>query len=773
MLHLKGFGKSFLVIVSLLLPGLLVACGGDEAATANASLNRDTATSTVQTTTAATSATPTETIRSTTAPATTNSVTTTAATTTRPVQTSPTARPTTGPATTPAISPTTAAKGGALSFAQYIDPRFLTALAPNQRSHYIQAWRAYLETVPASNFVNGVGINYRPDLGLEEGNAVLMQHLARNGFNRVRLEFGWGHFNYDNPDDLTAGDINQEQMTVMLKAAKANGLRPVIALTIDDNDPVPALHFDRTVMKDTLKGSTVLQLDDVSDIRTDYSGVNDPSTGQAAGLTIVEVDQAKKTITLARPTVEDIKLGEDVSITTLKYRPFGPEKMPDGTPNLTYEETLNGWKRFVGNATKYFKQVLGDTNFDLEIWSPASGGRFLNINNYYPDNKPVFPNYKPEQTASVLAKVTADYVKDPANKLPGVKVSDGFGAVYNSFAGSNQPGSVDAISKAANTKTYDFGSQIIFPDNKLIGADLKPDSTNFDPGYKAMLPEFWASGISPNNILRDFAPFTSEANGIKYGRDARGTPVQGWITAAGADFSTEDRSYNANTVMYIKAKMAARYLTFFLNKGANLVTLDEVGGEDLTTGLVSERLLRISRKEGVKYPTGDEATYTSPAMSIVRNMVAKFKEGLDSGLAAANTRQLEVDISEDHSKFQFNPGRSAPTLFDREVLAILPYQLSGGKDLNNKSKFIIPYYVMTRDIMNVYDEQKKDGPQTDLPPEAFTLTIRNLKGEGAKVSVYDPLNDKSVPVEVVKSSTNSLQVKVNATDYPYLLIVEE
>ena len=88
------------------------------------------------------------------------------------------------------------------------------------------------------------------------------------------------------------------------------------------------------------------------------------------------------------------------------------------------------------------------------------------------------------------------------------------------------------------------------------------------------------------------------------------------------------------------------------------------------------------------------------------------------------------------------------------MFAFLPYQV-------NARRFVIPYYVMTRDVTR------------DLPDEAFTLTVKGLHGLGATVTVYDPLNDVSVPVTVIARQTNSLTLRLTTGDYPYLLTVEE
>ena len=65
-----------------------------------------------------------------------------------------------------------------------IDPSQQTAMPFGDRSHWLQPWRAYLDTVPASVLRNAVGINFNVDPGQARATARL---LARSGFRRARV----------------------------------------------------------------------------------------------------------------------------------------------------------------------------------------------------------------------------------------------------------------------------------------------------------------------------------------------------------------------------------------------------------------------------------------------------------------------------------------------------------------------------------------------------------------------------------------------------------
>ncbi len=89
------------------------------------------------------------------------------------------------------------------------------------------------------------------------------------------------------------------------------------------------------------------------------------------------------------------------------------------------------------------------------------------------------------------------------------------------------------------------------------------------------------------------------------------------------------------------------------------------------------------------------------------------------------------------------------------MLALLPFQV-------NATRFVIPYYVVTRDI------------RRDLPEEAFRVTIKGLAGKKAKVTAYDP---SAGPIQAnpraFRPTGDDAGLELPATDYPMLLEVEE
>jgi hypothetical protein len=132
-----------------------------------------------------------------------------------------------------------------------------------------------------------------------------------------------------------------------------------------------------------------------------------------------------------------------------------------------------------------------------------------------------------------------------------------------------------------------------------------------------------------------------------------------------------------------------------------------------------------------------------------------MKAGIDPALS--KTRPISVQsIRESHNHVQFSgDGTPAhPALYNRDVFAILPFQV-------NARRFVIPYYVMTRDVIK------------QLGEERYVVRLGGIRGRGASVRAYDPVKNASIPVSIVRGAVDSLTVSLTATDYPYLLIVQE
>jgi hypothetical protein len=103
------------------------------------------------------------------------------------------------------------------------------------------------------------------------------------------------------------------------------------------------------------------------------------------------------------------------------------------------------------------------------------------------------------------------------------------------------------------------------------------------------------------------------------------------------------------------------------------------------------------------------------------------------------------------------------------VLAVLPFQSS-------PTRFVIPVYVMTRDLLTLYEPEAPVGDvhRFDLPNENFEITLGNLPETAAPptVGAYDPLLGQSTPARLVSREGSSAVFELAATDYPRVLTLE-
>ncbi|HEY9667892.1 MAG TPA: hypothetical protein V6C91_13860 [Coleofasciculaceae cyanobacterium] len=630
----------------------------------------------------------------------------------------------------------------------YTNPDHFTKVPFGSHSHWLQPWRAYLETVPATSFLDGIGIQW--NLEDAPNHELIAQMLAKNAIKRARVEMSWNHVDFE--DETKLNPNSAANFRTDLLALKKQGIRPLILLNAHHGQPGPTKFVERSLSANARAGDKSVQLNDVSDLKVGYSGLSYLNDDKAAGLLITKI--SGNTVTLSKPLPKDIQAGTSVRIATLKYRPFSPPNTED------YKQTIAGWQRYVGTVAKFVANTLGttqsnDKGFDMEIWNELSfGSYFLFINSYY---EPELYDYEEHSIFNNLVKDTAAYVDAHPADFQGVLFTNGIANTIPWPASSTNPPRVTAISKHpyAGRKNYPQEER----DSRPINALFEEDKSKFVPKYSAYFPEYFATVLQTETMVRDMGPIPSEISGTKHGRYAREVngkvvPNPVWMTEINISPVEDNPNITAERALQVKAKTTARYLCFFLNKGVTQVHFFAIDGGDKGLGIVNDNFLKYAAQSNATYPDND-TSYTSPSLRVIKNLAAKMSQQVDPNLT--NTRKVEVvSISDTHDHYQFaGDGTAAhPNLYNRDVFAFLPYQV-------NSKRFVIPYYVMTRDVTK------------DLPPEQFTVQIKGIKGNSASVTAYDPINDKNVRVSVTGKSADTLSVNLTATDYPYLLIVQE
>lgn len=625
----------------------------------------------------------------------------------------------------------------------YTNPQYQARIPFGQHSHYIQPWRATLETIPAHRFLNALGVV----LNVQDGQNpdLMVQMLARHGIRNTRIEIGWGSLDYST-EALTVSD----KLRATLKACRRRGVRPLILLNGNSGAPCPCKLFDRQVMAGAKKGDRAVTLDRTDDLVAGRSGLSQLTDYWAAEALVTRIDG--KTVTLSKPLPKDVAPGSRVPMATLKYRPFSVPGSADDN------ETLAGWKRYTETVADAVTAALGtqgatDKGFDMEVWNEMSfGSHFITINRYY---DPAAYTYNGDSAWGDIVRATAEVAQAKPKEFAGVQLCDGFSNTLPWQAASTEPPRVHALSH------HPYAGRKHFPqDDKadnLIDAGLAPDRTKFVPTYTEAFPEYFATALQTEYVLRDSSPLTTDIYGIKHGRNARVVngsivPCPVWFTEVGYG-PDEDGTKDRQAALTLKGKTTARYYCFYINKGVERLILYDTSSGDTGLGLVRDNFLDYAKSHAA-YPQ-DDKPYTSPALRVTARIAAAMTQGLDPRLSQARPLQvLAIRDTHGHAQFRGDGTPAHPDLYDRDVLAILPYQV-------NARRFVIPYYVMTRDV------------KTTLTPEAFTVTLGGLHSVGALFSAYDPINDTRLPVQVNSRGLDRVTLTLTAADYPYLLTVQE
>lgn len=636
----------------------------------------------------------------------------------------------------------------AISPSLYINQAYLTELSFGYYSHWIQPWRAYMETIPAKVFLDGIGIvlNVQNSINNPE---LIAQMLSKHGFARVRLEIGWNHLDFEDETKLSLK--SEEKFKRILLALQKYNIRPLILLNSHHSQPCPAKNTQYTLIKDAHIGDRIIYLDNVSDLRVNYSGLSQLNQ-KSWGAEYLITNIVENIVVFSKPLSRNIRAGESVLITTLKYRPFSIPGSED------YIETMTGWKQYLETVTQFVTDTLetnqnNDKGFDLEIWNELTfGSNFLYINKYY---EPGFYIYKEKSIWENLIQETASYVDAHPNNFSGVAIGNGFASTIPWPASLEQPPRINALCK------HPYKNRVFYPEDARKGKSFNAllQKSSFIPSYSAFFPEYIATALQTETIIRDTAPITSRIYTRKHGRYARivgnkviPTPV--WITEVNSNLEQDNPRISIERALQVKAKAIARYFCFYLNKGVTQLYLYGVGGGDKGLGILQDNFLEYVKEGNTTYPLNDDF-YVSPALKVVSRIVNKISQELDANLTKTNPIEL-ISVQDRHNNYQFqgDGSKEHPDLRDRDVFAFLPFQI-------NEHKYVIPYYVMTRDIMQ------------DLAPEKFTIEIagKQLHRE-ISVKVYDPLKDVSVPVTSDFKKIGNLRLNVYATDYPYLLTIE-
>lgn len=658
-----------------------------------------------------------------------------------------------------------------------IDSKYLTELPFGTRSFWIQPWRSYLDTWPASRLLDAVGINFNVTTAEASSTAQLLQS---SGFELARIEISWNRLSYSNPSQF----VEEAGLRQQLVALREHGLRPLILLNANSGGPAPAQPMTLTTTAAAAAGSRAVMLDQASAaaVVPERTGFANLSFGGNPDVLVTAVD-ADGRATLSRPLAAELPAGPHPG-STLRFGPFGPPKLADGSTNPEFQQTLDGWLEYVGTVNRLAAEVLGAGNYDFEVWNELSfASEFLDESNYYsPDRVPGSGSVTQE-----LLEATVEYLRDPAHGVsPEVGITDGFAGQTPFAAAGSVPVGTTALSK------HLYQGPLYFPRNATISG-VKPldalgrsDATGksspytpkFTPNFGSAFPEYFLTAIQTESLVRDLSPNTNTIYGVPHGRSvgpAGGTPAEVWMTEYNLNTRTllplptgnQDRYIGGITEAQeerIQAEIVLRSLVAMVNKGLGREYF-YAAAHNPGYDLISESFMNAVAADPGVYPAGQSGGDTMVALP---RMLARFAGPGPSG-AARQLSLLSIAQAGDQAVWSGDGTAAHPDLYDRELLAVLPFQSA-------PSHFVIPVYVMTPNLTTVWDPSvPADSPtRFDLPDQRFRITLGNLPEmiNAPQVTAYDPLRDESTPARLVSRAGSRAVFEIAATNYPRLLSID-
>lgn len=652
-----------------------------------------------------------------------------------------------------------------VTITDYTDPA--EALGWGQRSHWKQPWRSYLDTVPARNLLDAIGINFNVSARTAPAAARL---LADSGFRRARVEIGWNALEYENPGTLT--ESSRKHLDQILGALRENGIRPLILLNSNDIEPCPTKHETVRLTQPAAQGARTVHIhpDDASKVIPGRAGI--PYNGTAAKQLITSIDP-DGTATVSLPLRQAYPVGE-IGIDTLLYEPFRSPTREDGTPNPAFETTMNGWLEYVGVVTRYVRDTLGSQAFDVEIWNELSfGSDFLVINRYYDPHI----EWRSDLPTKVVLERTVAHLRDPSQGVSGVGIGNGFASQRPWDSGAASPPGLTAIDK------HPYGGWNSFPGDAQLNGNRPLDGLGrpsgwrdgegryheaFTPSYESFFPERPLSGIYTETLVRDISPIPSFIGDVEHGRFSRppgGAPPEVWVTEVNlgpGSGPVRRTQMSPGDIRHIETKNILRYLVSYVHKGVSAIHFYAARAGDMS--LIEPAFLEAASRASAPYPGQAMGGETIDA-------VRRLATSMGGAAPIASPRQLRLSALTDYAgnvQFEGNGTAAFPPLRNRDVFGFFPFQVDA-------DRFVIPVYVMTRNVAEIYEPDATIGETSrfDLPPARYRMAIAGVRGAGATATATDPVTGDTVPVDVIEASEDELVVEMPVTDSPRLLTIQE
>jgi len=478
----------------------------------------------------------------------------------------------------------------AAELAPYVDPSQLDVPWP-KHSHVKMPWRAFLETRPAIEMLEGVGIVYQHRGGSMLANLTL---LRRSGFRCLRCEQPFGAYD---PDTGQLRPDAEKRYRELLRCCRSLGITPLVLLNAHHGYPCKLKSWQRRVMADAPKGARSLVLDSVEGLRPLHSGLANLTTYWAGEVLFSSIDQKANTVRLSKPLPKALKRGQKVLCVDLHYLPAHPV----GTPE--FEHLAKGWVDYARAVCRLAREE--GVKIELEVWNELSfGSHFMGgrgINAYWPGRVRFTHDFlRPGGHAWEIARRTVEMAK---KEFPGTKVIWGFSnTTFFHCPIEELPPGIDGQSY----HPYGTGWR------ELPKREQAPDQPwrcleGFCPTYRVCFAEGWAhTFIQCESLMHLLRPDKRLA------RKPKGTErFYHYITEHGI-LPHEAGVRGDQAALKLKKKFLLRSILFWLNKGIDRILIFVSGPDKNNEGM--GMLLPKCRNLDQPPPEGQMGPWLSPAL---------------------------------------------------------------------------------------------------------------------------------------------------------------
>jgi hypothetical protein len=410
---------------------------------------------------------------------------------------------------------------------------------------------------------------------------------------------------------------------------------------------------------------------------------------------------------------------------------------------------LAGWLRHVDLVADLAGTILhsadpNDRGFDLEVWNELTfGSKPLSFSNHYDPVQEEARSAEDAIWSDLTWRTAAHAAADTGRRYQGVAITNGFANTIPWVAASQQHARISAISK------HPYPRSVTFPKDaqknaKAVGPDGQP--TDFEPSYAAFFPEYRATAIQTETVLRDITPGPNDIYGLAHGRMARSissepAPVDVWLTEMGTsplELGVTDR----HAADRLKVKFCLRSVLFFVRVGVERVYLFNAVGDPGGHALIDAATPKVP-------------TLPLQTLGRVLAMICRLEQTGDSDAPLRRLGFLLNPGSYDANPIFAGGGvPMMPSLRGSDCLVLMPFQSAA-------SRWAIVYYVMTRDI------------RTDRTPERLGIVIAGVDGDAAEVQAFDPETDQPARCVIRQRRTDRLTVEIEASDVPRILLLHE